>query len=290
MKNIYKIVKSMVENNKYYSKDIVIDTAYKQAKTIIKQISDGTFNKKFFRYGNLKLADNIAKFTLPEQVTCQFDCKGCYAKKMPYDSIKIFRLTNLFIILYALNDNKFGDILKDYIRKELEKHYDNCMRKRKLPIVRFHDSGDIFSIPYLKYIFEIVVQNPKIYFYTYTKNAMAFNEYLKIKKDLKIKNFNIVCSNILRFPNYFDFINNFDNEFKKLQEIVKEFKLFNTPLFFCNYNFEKLQERNESNYNKLIKFFDKNKSIITYNKKHSVCGDCVACSAGGYRFVAFLKH
>ena len=290
MKNIYKIVESMVKNNKYYSKKIVMDTAFNQAKTIIKQISKGTFNKKFFRYGNLKLATNIAKFTLPEQVTCIFDCKGCYAKKMPYDSIKIFRLTNLFIIQYALKNKEFGYKLRALIKKELIKHYQNCTSKGKIPIVRFHDSGDIFSIEYLKYIFTIVIQNPEIYFYTYTKNAQAFDEYVKMKTDLNVKNFNIVYSNILRFPNYFDFINNFDNEFKKLTEIVKEFRPFNTPLFFCNYNFEKLQEKNIDNYNKLIKFFNNNNDIISYNKEHSICGDCVACSAGGYRFVAFLKH
>ena len=290
MKNIYKIVKSMVENNKYYSKKVVIDTAYKQSKLIIKQISEGTFNKKFFRYGNLKLADNIAKFTLPEQVTCKFNCESCYAKKMPYDSIKIFRLTNLFIILYALNNDKFGYVLRNYIRQELIKHYYNCLSKRKVPIVRFHDSGDVFSIEYLRYIFTIVIQNPEIYFYTYTKNSFIFDKYIKMKKDLNVKNFNIVYSHILNHPNYFNFINNFDSEFIKFNSIVHHFKMFKTPLFFCNYNFEKLQEKNKENYNKLIKYFEENKDTITYNKRHSICGDCVACSARCYRFVAFLKH
>lgn len=290
LKEIKFKIKDMVKHNKYYSKQVVLDASFKHAEHIIKEIKKGIFKKNIFRYGNLKLAGNIARFTLPEDITCVFDCKDCYAKKMPYDSIKIYRLTNLIIIMYALQDKEFGYILRNYIRKELLKHYKVCTDKGKLPIVRFHDSGDIFNVGYLNYIFTIVIQNPEIYFYTYTKNTKVFDKYLKMKKELNVTNFNIVYSHIIDHTNYFDFLNNFDNEFKKLQKIITNFRAMNTPLFFCNYNFEKLKERNKDNYNKLIDFFNKNKEIISYYKEHIDCGNCVACSAGNYRFVAFLKH
>lgn len=272
-----------------YKDDLVIHNAYMKACKIISDIMQDKFRGRFFKYGNLKLDINIARFTLPEVITCGQNCSGCYAKKMGYKSVKIFRLSNLIIALFAIYDNEFKEKLLKVINKELNKHRDKCRSINKVPIFRFHDSGDIFSDYYLKFMIDIVLQNPDIKFYAYTKRQEAYKEYLSVKETLGFKNFNIVNSIVEEsFYNYFDFIHNFKYEFKKFKDMIRLLKSKGKKVFVCNYNLDRLFKENRFGYKMLLGYMLSNKDVISFADGHSVCGTCIACC--DYEYTVFIKH
>lgn len=284
-------LRSMIDSdgsNRYRHNDI-LEEAYKKSITIVNKILDNNFKGKFFKYGNLKLDSNIARFTLPEVLTCCCDCPGCYAKKMPYKSVKLFRLSNLIITLYALSDTTFHDKLLEVIHKELDKHKEKCIKLHRAPIFRFHDSGDIFSSSYLQFMIEIVLMNPDIKFYGYTKNREAYSVYKKLKEELGFKNFNIVNSIVENsFMNYFDFIHNFKMEFKKFKDMIKMLRANNKKVFVCNYNLDHLFKENRFGYKTLLGYMLSNNDVISFADGHSVCGECTACC--DFEYTVFIKH
>ena len=67
-KEIINEVKKMMKlNPKYTQSDL--KKAVEKATNIIYQIENDIFKGKIFKYGNLKLEKNIARFTLPEVIT-----------------------------------------------------------------------------------------------------------------------------------------------------------------------------------------------------------------------------
>jgi hypothetical protein len=273
----------MARNTKYTKEDLKL--AVKKADVIISELcSASEFKDKLFKYGNLKLEDNIARLSLPEIITCTCACKGCYAMKMLYPNTRVARLINLLLIMYAIRDTDFERVYLMQAHKELTKHLNKCIKKNQKPMFRFHDSGDIFNEEYLKLIIEMAIMNPRIQFYTYTKNQHIFNLY----EDVQLPNFNIVSSFVKGHVNYFDLIGNFDKEFKVLKDIVEKLKQSDEQMFFCNYNFEKFEEKNPDNYNTFISYLQKNKKVVQFVKEHLDCGVCDACSK--YKYTVFLKH
>ena len=282
-RSIVKEVEVMMQKNQKYLKED-LKLAVKKVDVIIQELIGGKFKGKLFKYGNLKLEENIARLSLPEIITCSCACKGCYAMKMLFPNTKVARLINLLLVMSAIKDKDFRTVYLNQVHKELNAHVKRCIKKGQKPIFRFHDSGDIFSDEYLRLIVEIVIKNPRVSFYTYTKNLDIFEEY----EHLCLPNFNIVNSFITNHVNYFDLIHNFDKEFKIFQEIVNKFRGYGMSIFFCNYNFEKFKELNANNYNTFISYLQKNKDVVQFTKKHLDCGVCDACCK--YEHTVFLKH
>ena len=287
-KEIINEVKKMMKSNpKYTQSDL--KKAIEKASNIIGQIKNGIFKDKIFKYGNLKLEKNIARFTLPEVITCKARCPGCYASKMLWEPTRVYRLTNLLIIMNALRDESFNNPFKKQIQKELQLHEKKCKREGKLPMFRWHDSGDIFSLEYFRWMRKVMSTNLNIKFYTYTKNTQVYQTYTMLKEiEPSMLNFNIVNSFILHHVNYFDFMHNFEQEFDTFKKIVETLRESKKKLFFCNYNFEKFKERNEANYNKLIEYLKSNNDVVTFFVNHLDCGQCSACC--DYQYTVFLKH
>lgn len=274
--------------NKYNDQNI-IKCAYDKAFDVINKMFNDKFRGKFFKYGNLKLDANIARFTLPEVITCSTNCDYCYAKKMPYKATKVFRLSNLFVALYAIHDDRFKRKFLQVVHKELDKHKDKCKSLNKVPIFRFHDSGDIFSSGYFKLIVDIVMQNPDIKFYSYTKNKDAYEEYKQVKELLKFKNFNIVNSVIEdSVYNYFDFIHNFKYEFAKFKDMINILRAAKKRVFVCDYNFDHLFKENRYGFKVLLGYLLSNKDVISFMDKHMACGECTACC--DFEYTVFIKH
>ena len=272
-----------------YRDSSMVNAAFEKSLDVINKMLDGKFRGKFFKYGNLKLDTNIARFTLPEVITCNHSCPGCYAKKMPYKAVKLFRLSNLIITLYALRDTTFKEKLLQVIHKELDKHKEKCKKINRVPIFRFHDSGDIFSSYYLKFMIDIVMQNPDIKFYGYTKNYDAYKEYEDVKRTMKFTNFNIVNSVIENcFINYFDFIHSFKTEFAKFKDMIKILRAKGKKVFVCNYNLDRLFKENRFGYKMLLGYMLSNKDVISFADGHSVCGICTACC--DFEYTVFIKH
>ena len=288
LKEVLKEVISMTKKNNNYNNVVTIKHAYSKAIEFLNKLNKNIIDNNILKYGNLKLENNIARFTLPEVVTCMANCHGCYAKKRLFATIKEYRLKNLFIILYLLKCNKFKNKFKEVLKLELNQHHENCIKNNKLAIFRWHDSGDIFNLDYYNFIKDICNDNQNINFYTYTKNYKVYLQYLKDKEENKINNLNIVSSFIYGHVNYFDFMHNFDEEFHTFKQITKKLRDNKENVFICDYNFIKFKKHNIKNYNRLIRFIKNNKDIVFMNKKHVACGSCHACMS--FKYVCFLKH
>lgn len=270
-------ISNMCKKNVNYTNEVII-SSYKDFKELL--------NEDILKFGNLKLAKNIARFSLPEIVTCSCNCLGCYAKKRLFNNVKKSRLKRLFLIEHALQDTILLNFLKIKLNYELKIHEFKCNLHRKKPIMRWHDSGDIYSIEYFNFILDIAFENPFIHFYTYTKNMHVWLLYKKLQKENKIpKNFNIVCSYIYNHVNFFDFIHDFKNEFNSLKNIVKKARKDKIKIFLCNYYFDKMPIGYQI---KLYNFIKKNKDVIKMYKNHATCGKCSKCC--DYEHVIFIKH
>lgn len=168
------------------------------------KLSDDFFNKKYrpqlLKTGNHKLGSNVAIFDLPSIVTCKYKCKDCYALKAErmYKNTRVMRAFHYEIILQALNDVNKREYLINYINIELRKH----SLTYKLPVVRIHASGDLFSKEYMQLWLDIIQQNKDIQFYTYTKQLD--NKTIDYYNNM-YSNFNIVKSLIDdKYKNYGD--------------------------------------------------------------------------------------
>ncbi len=277
-KKVYEIVSCMCQKNDNYNKKELINEAFKSSLDFI--------SKPILKSGNLKLDENIARYALPEVVTCSTSCKGCYAKKRLFRNVAKSRLVNLFNIVHVLNNYIIKTLFKEKIKFELKLHDFKCQLLNKKSIMRWHDSGDIFNLDYFNLILEIAHENPEILFYTYTKNMIVWSEYKKLQKTGMLpNNFNIVCSFIYNHVNYFDFITNFKSEFKALKDIIKKARKDNIKIHLCNYAIDKI---NPDDREKLYAFINKNNDVITCYKNHLSCGNCVKCCNSEH--VIFIKH
>lgn len=115
-----------------------------------------------FSFGNSKLSDNIAIFSLMEILTC-LDCSTCagtcYAKKSNrYATSYNHKLINTFLACNNL------DLLKSFIVDDLQH------RPKRIEFVRIHEAGDFFSQEYINMWFSVARLFPELKFYFYTKS------------------------------------------------------------------------------------------------------------------------
>lgn len=117
-------------------------------------------NKRVFNFGI------IANKSLEGKSTCPFakGCLGadykCYAQKGSYawPSVK-----NAYNNRYLLSkQDNFINIMNDAIQK------------KKVDILRLHDSGDFYSVDYLNKWVQIANDNKDVIFYAYTKSIPFF--------------------------------------------------------------------------------------------------------------------
>ena len=113
--------------------------------------------------------------TITGQTVCPFakDCiKYCYAQKGNYKYPSVIK---------GLNNRYELSKTADFVPKM------NATIILERPThVRIHDSGDFYSIAYLKKWLDIATQNKDVIFYAYTKSIKFFIDGLKLPKNLKI--------------------------------------------------------------------------------------------------------
>lgn len=139
--------------------------------------------KNLFQQNSKLKPDNIYNFSIPaykaivnvsgeyqEIKTCPNAGKClnfCYASSGNYFFSNV-------IIAHHRNLNFVMNSPKEFIQTAIEE-----IQKRKIKILRIHDSGDFFSENYLNLWLEIIKENPMVQFYAYTKNIPLFRKFQK---------------------------------------------------------------------------------------------------------------
>jgi hypothetical protein len=123
----------------------------------------------FISRGNIKVKANI--FNLPCFKTCKpgLACrKYCYANKAArlYKQVTPCRENNLKL---SKSPNFVAETVK-------------LLKTRKNKIVRFHESGDVYSVAYIRKLYAICRELPDYKFYTYTKRDDLFTTAILAKK------------------------------------------------------------------------------------------------------------
>ncbi len=88
---------------------------------------------------------------------------GCYAQQGAYvwKSAKDSHTKNYELSL----SNEFQDSMQDDVRR----HKNRASKKNEKLVVRIHDAGDFYSLDYIRKWCEVMVANPDVQFYAYTK-------------------------------------------------------------------------------------------------------------------------
>tara|TARA_R110000765_G_scaffold418061_2_gene521209 strand:+ start:1382 stop:2014 length:633 start_codon:yes stop_codon:yes gene_type:complete len=129
-------------------------------------------NKRVFNFGI------IANKSLEGKSTCPFakGCLGadykCYAQKGAYSWPKVKEAYN----------NRYHLTLQDSFVNIMNQ----AIQKKKVDILRLHDSGDFYSPAYLNKWIDIANNNKEVIFYAYTKSIPFFKKNLDIPTNLKI--------------------------------------------------------------------------------------------------------
>jgi len=128
-----------------------------------------TYKYQLMSLNNSKLSkDGITSINMPPIVTCPGagECKKyCYAQvgMQAMGNPKNFRLRAYQLWLDSPLD--FKNIAKEEIRRSGRR------------IIRWHDSGDIVSLKYLKMMISIALEMPEIKFYTYSKSISIIRKF-----------------------------------------------------------------------------------------------------------------
>ena len=214
-------MKNNYAKNKYYTQEDIA-----KAKQLCKDFYNKDYAPKLLVSGNKKLGSNVAIFDLPSIITCKYKCKDCYALKAEriYKQTRVSRAFKYEAIKEALKDSNKLKYLKSYLQVELDRH----KLLYKLPVVRIHASGDMFSSEYLSFWIDIINANKDINFYTYSK--ILTNQQIDTINTL-IPNFNIVKSMIDdKYINY--------GSLEYIEELTTKLEAENKPYCVCGYGFE----------------------------------------------------
>ncbi len=125
--------------------------------------------------------DNIFKFSLPVKSTCigaQACLEYCYATKGAYRTYKK-------LIDAGHKKNFEFSKSKTFVSSMLSE-----LNRRKIKVVRLHDTGDFYSQDYVNKWVTIALYNPKIRFYAYTKSlTLDFKEFTRLPNTKIIQSF-----------------------------------------------------------------------------------------------------
>lgn len=138
-----------------------------QILQLIDSSSQPRYVNEIFGTSNRKLMKNgIISFDLPALLSCPFasECKKfCYANKGTY---RYPTVQKKYLKNFELAKTKnFVNVANDSLK---------ALPNTKF--VRLHSSGDFFSRSYVKSWIEIMIANPSIVFYAYTKSMQLFKK------------------------------------------------------------------------------------------------------------------
>ncbi len=128
--------------------------------------------------GNMKVKANI--FSLPNKTTCKLglECHDyCYASKaaMMYEATRAARARNY---VASQSPTFTADVIE-------------ILKTRRNKVVRVHESGDFYSIDYIRRWYLIAKMLPNYTFYAYTKRDDLFSQ---IPPHWKPENFTLIYS------------------------------------------------------------------------------------------------
>jgi hypothetical protein len=136
-----------------------------------------------YNYGIPALKSVQGLVTCPMAGQC---AKGCYAQAGAYAWGNVQKAYE-FRLLQSQQDN-FVELLE----KELAPKIKTAKRQEKQLVIRIHDSGDFYSVKYLRKWLTIIQRNPSVTFYAYTKMIPIFN---KLRQNGEIpNNFKVIYS------------------------------------------------------------------------------------------------
>ena len=135
--------------------------------------------------------DKIFKFSLPVKKTCigAKEClKFCYATK------------NMYVVHKKTIDKAHARNFDFSKQWNFVQDISDEIIKRKIKIVRIHDSGDFYSQKYLDKWVSIALVNPKTRFYAYTKSLnLDFTEFTRLPNTKIIQSFGGKHDSIIDF-------------------------------------------------------------------------------------------
>tara|TARA_R110000765_G_scaffold278269_1_gene376097 strand:+ start:96 stop:701 length:606 start_codon:yes stop_codon:yes gene_type:complete len=118
-------------------------------------------NTKIFNFSIPAYKTKNGKITCPFAAAC---VKYCYAQKGNYTRFPIVQ--QLMEQKYEITkQNNFNTLMNEEIKKKKAKY------------VRIHDSGDFYSVKYLRKWLLIAEYNKEVIFYAYTKSIKFFKDY-----------------------------------------------------------------------------------------------------------------
>jgi len=167
-------------------------------------------NKRVFNFGI------IANKSLEGKSTCPFakGCLGadykCYAQKGAYAWPKVKEAYNNRYLL-SKQDN-FINIMNEAIQK------------KKVDILRLHDSGDFYSVDYLNKWIQIANDNKEVIFYAYTKSIPFFKRSKEMDTTFLLpKNLIIIFSEGSKKDNLINITKDRHSRiFKDINEMIKQ--------------------------------------------------------------------
>lgn len=130
-------------------------------------------NLPCINHGNLKTGPGCLTLSLPAQVTCREDApcrKGCYCLKGRQCFINVLSAYYRNWRLWNENPVLFEEMVT------------NLIKYSGLKLVRWHDSGEIPDMEYLKMMVRIARALPDVRFLAYTKKYELVNTYLDVEK------------------------------------------------------------------------------------------------------------
>lgn len=138
---------------------------------------------------------NLYNFGIPAYkseaglITCPMagQCaKGCYAQSGAYTWGNVKNAYENRLL--ATQADNFAELLQ----KELDPKIKTAKRQGKQLVIRIHDSGDFYSVQYLRKWLKVIQNNPSVKFYAYTKMIPVFK---RLQKNGEIpSNFTVIYS------------------------------------------------------------------------------------------------
>ena len=123
--------------------------------------------------GNLKLPKSTAIFNLTAIDTC-LNCKDCKHHCYALNAQNRYPVAE-----YSRKKHHAISKTKNFISK-----FNKALKRARVTLVRYHESGDIYSKGYLTKLMKIAKSNPSIYFYTYTKSTML--NFTKLPENFRV--------------------------------------------------------------------------------------------------------
>ena len=124
---------------------------------------------KTFNFGITAYYSDRFKFkTCPSALTC---VANCYARQGTYT----------WGVVKNAYETRLGITLQDNFSELMIKEIKN----KKAQVIRIHDSGDFYSLEYLKKWLKVIDNYPSVRFYAYTKSYKLFDE-IKIPSNFTV--------------------------------------------------------------------------------------------------------